>query len=173
MTRSAVVLTISDSVHAGTRDDASGPAVAERLRQLGWAVQLQVLPDEPAAISARLCELADKQVPAIFTTGGTGIAARDTTPEATRSVLDKEIPGMAEWMRLQGRQFTARSLLSRGVTGTRGRTFIANLPGSPKGALQSLDAIADLVPHVLDLLEGKTEHAPASETAPPERTSEQ
>jgi molybdenum cofactor synthesis domain-containing protein len=173
VTRSAVVITISDSVHAGTREDSSGPAVAERLRQLGWAVQSQVLPDEPSAISARLCELADKQVPAVFTTGGTGIAARDTTPEATRSILDKEIPGLAEWMRIDGRQFTARSLLSRGVTGTRGRTFIANLPGSPKGALQSLNAIADLVPHVIDLLEGNTEHAPLSETAPRGRTSEE
>jgi molybdopterin adenylyltransferase len=170
--RAAVVITISDSVHAGTREDLSGPAVVERLRQLGWAAELQVLPDEPAEISARLRELADKQVPAVFTTGGTGIAARDATPEATRSILDKEIPGMAEWMRLDGRRFTARSLLSRGVTGTRGRTFIANLPGSPKGAVQSLDAIADLVPHVIDLLEGNTEHAPPGETTPQERTSE-
>ena len=172
MTRRAVVITISDSVAAGIRQDVSGPAVSNRLEELGWAVELQVLPDEPAAISARLCELADKQVPAVFTTGGTGIAARDRTPEATRSILDKEIPGMAEWMRIQGRQFTPRSLLSRGVTGTRGRTFIANLPGSPKGAVQSLDAIADLVPHVIDLLEGNTEHEPARETARQERTSE-
>jgi molybdenum cofactor synthesis domain-containing protein len=112
-------------------------------------------------------------VPAVFTTGGTGIAARDFTPEATRSILDRELPGMAEWMRLSGRQFTPRALLSRGVAGTRGRTFIANLPGSPKGAVQSLDAIADLIPHVVDLLEGKTEHAPMPETAPQERTSDE
>jgi molybdenum cofactor synthesis domain-containing protein len=170
--RTAIVITISDSVTAGTREDLSGPAVGERLQQLGWAVEIQVLPDEPSAISARLCELADKQVSAVFTTGGTGIAARDRTPEATRSVLDREIPGLSEWMRIQGRQFTPRSLLSRGVTGTRGGTFIANLPGSPKGAVQSLDAIADLLPHVIDLLEGKTEHGPSSVTAPQERTSQ-
>jgi molybdopterin adenylyltransferase len=172
VTRRAVVITISDSVAAGKREDLSGPAVGRRLQQLGWAVEVQVLPDEPSAIATRLRELAAAEVPAVFTTGGTGIAARDHTPEATRSVLDKELPGLAEWMRISGRQFTPRSLLSRGVTGTRGRTFIANLPGSPNGAVQSLDAIADVVPHVVDLLAGNTEHTPGSETAPRERTSE-
>jgi molybdenum cofactor synthesis domain-containing protein len=107
-------------------------------------------------------------VEGIFTTGGTGIAPRDRTPEATREVIDREIPGMAEWMRMEGRRFTPRSLLSRGIVGARGRTLIVNLPGSPKGAVQSLDAIADVTEHVVDLLHGLTEHR---ETEPQERTS--
>jgi molybdenum cofactor synthesis domain-containing protein len=143
--------------------------VAERLQALGWETQIQVLPDEPLAITARLVELADSGVvDGIFTTGGTGIAPRDRTPEATREAIERELPGMAEWMRLEGRRFTPRSLLSRGVVGARGRTLIVNLPGSPKGAVQSLDAIADLADHVVELLNGRTEHR---ETEPQERTS--
>jgi molybdopterin adenylyltransferase len=107
-----VVITISDSVAAGTRDDRSGPAVAERLQSLGWETRIQVLPDEPAAITEHLISLADSgAVEGIFTTGGTGVAPRDRTPEATREAIDREIPGMAEWMRLEGRRFTPRSLL--------------------------------------------------------------
>ena len=157
----AAVLTISDSAHAGTRADLSGPAVRERLEQLGWHVSLmEILPDEPAQIAARLAALADAgQVAAIFTTGGTGVALRDVTPEATRRVLDREIPGMPEVMRATGRRATPLAALSRGVAGTRGKVLIVNLPGSPKGAVESLDAIVELVPHVLDLLSGKTEHA--------------
>ena len=166
------MVTISDSVTAGTREDKSGPAVQRRLEELGWAAEVQVLPDEPDAISTRLRELAQTGVAAVFTTGGTGIAARDWTPEATRAVLDREIPGMAEWMRMEGLRFTRRALLSRGVVGTRDRTVIVNLPGSPKGAVQSLDAIADVLPHVVELLDGNTEHEPGSETAPDVRTSQ-
>jgi molybdopterin adenylyltransferase len=157
----AAVLTISDSAHAGTRADLSGPAVRERLEQLGWRVSLmEVLPDEPAQIGARLAALADAgHVAAIFTTGGTGVALRDITPEATREVLDREIPGIPEVMRTTGRRATPLAALSRGIAGTRGKVLIINLPGSPKGAVESLDAIVELVPHVLDLLSGKTEHA--------------
>jgi molybdopterin adenylyltransferase len=157
----AAVLTISDSAHAGARADLSGPAVRERLEQLGWHVSLmEILPDEPAQIAARLAALSDAvQVAAIFTTGGTGLAMRDVTPEATRRVLDREIPGIPEVMRATGRRATPLAALSRGVAGTRGRVLIINLPGSPKGAVESLDAIVELVPHVLDLLSGKTEHA--------------
>jgi len=157
----AAVLTISDSASAGTREDRSGPAVRERLEQLGWQVSVaEVIPDTAVEISRRLAALADgSQVSAIFTTGGTGVATRDVTPEATRAVLHREIPGLSELMRAQGRQATPLAALSRAVAGTRGKVLIVNLPGSPKGAVESLDAIVELVPHVLELLRGRTEHA--------------
>jgi molybdenum cofactor synthesis domain-containing protein len=157
----AAVLTISDSVCAGRRMDLSGPAVRERLERLGWSVSvLEVLPDEAATIAERLATLADgNQVSAIFTTGGTGVAARDVTPEATRSVLDREIPGLGELMRERGRSSTPLAVLSRAVAGTRGRVLLVNLPGSPRGAVESLDAIVDVLPHILELLRGKTDHA--------------
>jgi molybdenum cofactor synthesis domain-containing protein len=159
----AAVLTISDSASAGTRTDTSGPALRGRLEQLGWNVTvMEVLPDEVDEISTRLATLADGgQLAAIFTTGGTGIALRDVTPEATRLVIDREIPGLPELMRAKGHRFTPRAALSRAVAGTRGQVLIVNLPGSPKGAIESLDAIVELVPHVLELLRGQTEHAAA------------
>jgi molybdopterin adenylyltransferase len=159
----AAVVTISDSVAAGTRKDLSGPAVRERLEQLGWKVSVvETIADEADEISRRLATLADGgQVAAIFTTGGTGLAKRDVTPEATRAVLDREIPGFGEMMRLRGRESTPLAALSRSLGGTRGRVLIVNLPGSPKGAVESLDAIVELAPHVLDLLQGQTEHAAA------------
>ena len=159
----AAVLTISDSVSAGTRADRSGPAVRERLEQLGWSVSvMEAIPDEAAEIGARLATLADGgQVSAIFTTGGTVVAPRDVTPEATRAVIDREIPGLGELMRASGRALTPLAVLSRSVAGTRGRVLIVNLPGSPKGAVESLDAIVELVPHVLELIGGRTEHPPA------------
>ena len=161
----AAVLTISDSTAAGARTDRSGPAVRERLEQLGWQVPLlEVLPDEPAQISARLAALADSgRVSAIFTTGGTGVAPRDFTPEATRAILDREIPGIAELMRARGREATPFASLSRSVAGTRGTVLIVNLPGSPKGAVESLNAIVELAPHVLDLLRGKSAHTTAQQ----------
>jgi molybdopterin adenylyltransferase len=159
----AAVVTISDSVSAGTRTDRSGPAVRERLEQLGWKVSvIETIPDEAAEIGARLATLADGgQVAAIFTTGGTGVSPRDVTPEATRTVLHREIPGFGELMRARGREATPLAALSRSLAGTRGRVLIVNLPGSPKGAVQSLDAIVELVPHVLELLQGQTEHTVA------------
>ena len=160
---SAAVLTISDSVTAGTRVDRSGPAVRERLEQLGWKVSvMEVLADEVSEISARLATLSDGgQVSAIFTTGGTGVAPRDVTPEATRAVIHREIAGLAELMRARGRESTPLAVLSRAVAGTRGQVLIVNLPGSPRGAVESLDAIVELVPHVLELLRGQTSHATA------------
>jgi molybdopterin adenylyltransferase len=157
----AAVLTISDSASAGTREDLSGPAVRERLEQLGWKVSVsEVIPDVAVEITGRIAALADGgQVAAIFTTGGTGLAARDVTPEATRAVLHREIPGIAELMRARGRESTPLAALSRAVAGTRGKVLIINLPGSPKGAVESLDAIVEVVPHVLELLRGRTEHA--------------
>ena len=159
MTRTAMVFTISDSSHAGSRQDVSGPAVRARLEELGWTVNSEVMPDDAVWISKRLAEVADGgDAAAIFTTGGTGVALRDVTPEATNAVIEREIPGFGEWMRMSGRTSTKTSILSRGVSGTRGRTLIVNLPGSPRGAVESLNAIIELVPHVMDLLRGKTEH---------------
>jgi molybdopterin adenylyltransferase len=167
--KTAAVFTISDSSHAGTRQDRSGPAVRERLEQLGWKVSiLEVIPDDAARISERLLAVADAgQVGAIFTTGGTGVAARDVTPEATRAVIDREIPGFGETMRAEGRRSTPLASLSRALAGTRGQVLVVNLPGSQRGAVESLNAIVELVPHVLDLLGGRTEHA-----APAERGNE-
>jgi molybdenum cofactor synthesis domain-containing protein len=153
----AVVLTISDSAHRGERKDTSGPAVAGALKERGWEVTaVEVLPDEPGAIRKRLVELAEQpDLQAVFTTGGTGVAPRDVTPEATRQVLEREIPGLAELMRLEGMKHTRRAALSRGVAGVRGRLLIVNLPGSPKGAVQSLEAIAELLPHASELIRGQ------------------
>jgi molybdenum cofactor synthesis domain-containing protein len=165
----AAVLTISDSVYCGKRTDVSGPAVRERLEQLGWSVSvIELVPDEAELISRRLATLADgNQVSAIFTTGGTGLAARDVTPEATRAVIDREIPGLPELMRAKGREFTNLAALSRAIAGTRGKVLLVNLPGSPRGAVESLDAIVDLVPHILELLRGNTEHAVGSKREQP------
>lgn len=159
MMRTAVV-TISDSVARGKREDRSGPAVRQRAEQFGWRVaETEVVEDDRESIARLLADLSDRRnVSLILTTGGTGVAQRDVTPEATRTVVDREIPGLAELMRAEGRRFTPRAVLSRGIAGTRGRTLIVNLPGSPKGAVQSLDAVAELAPHIIDLLEGRTEH---------------
>jgi molybdenum cofactor synthesis domain-containing protein len=130
------------------------------VQELGWSIEATAtVPDDESTIReclAGLCGAA--KVSVVLTTGGTGVAARDVTPEATRAVIDREIPGIAELMRAEGRRFTPRAILSRGIAGTRGRTLIVNLPGSPGGARQSLDAIAELIPHIVDLLEGRTEH---------------
>ncbi|MBI5280843.1 MAG: MogA/MoaB family molybdenum cofactor biosynthesis protein [Candidatus Solibacter usitatus] len=153
------VLTISDSSFAGTRPDVSGPEVAAICASLAWQVaHTEVLPDDRGAISACL-RLLSTSHDLILTTGGTGITARDVTPEATADVVEKELPGLPELMRAAGLGFTRRAALSRAVAGTLGQCLIVNLPGSPKGARQSLDAILDLVPHIVELLHGRTAHA--------------
>jgi molybdopterin adenylyltransferase len=163
----AAVVTISDTCYEKLRRDVSGPAVSERLEQMGWTVlATEILPDETDRIAERLRALADGgKVSAIFTTGGTGVARRDVTPEAVRAVIGKEIPGFGELMRSKGLQHTALASLSRSMAGTRGSTLIVALPGSPKAAIESLNAIVDLVPHVLELLRGETAHSAATQTA--------
>jgi molybdenum cofactor synthesis domain-containing protein len=169
----AAVVTISDSVVAGTREDRSGAALKERIEARGWSVSwYDVLPDEADVISAKLSDLADiDHAQVVFTTGGTGMALRDVTPEATRAVIDREIPGVSEVMRSEGRKSTPLAALSRGVTGSRGTTLIVNLPGSPKGAVESFDAIADLIPHMVDLLHGRTQHEPDVSSVSKQRLS--
>jgi len=150
------ILTISDSVSRGTHKDASGPGLRERCAQLGWEVVSEsVLADEPALIRNSLISLADRgAAELILTTGGTGIGPRDSTPEATAEVCQKLLPGFSELMRAEGRKKNPRAVLSRAVAGIRGSALIINLPGSPRGAIESLDAVADLVPHALQVLGG-------------------
>jgi molybdopterin adenylyltransferase len=156
----AKILTISDSVHQGTRQDKSGPTIADHLRTKGFTVsEPEVLPDERPQITTWLRSvIKSQQADIIFTTGGTGVSARDITPEAVREVIDREIPGFGELMRQSGRAFTPLASLSRSLAGSAGTVLIVALPGSPKGALQSLNAILELVPHVHDLLNGRTAH---------------
>lgn len=158
---SVAIVTISDSVANGTREDRSGAKLRERAETLGWSVNAQeVVPDDMDRIASLLAQLADSgRANVILTTGGTGIAPRDVTPEAARQVIDREIPGLGELMRAEGLKSTPFAALSRSLAGVRGRTLIVNLPGSPKGAVESLDAISKLVPHIVDLMEGRTEHA--------------
>ncbi len=154
------ILTVSDSAAAGTREDLSGPALAARCEELGWPVVARaVVADAESAIYDAITRWADAQAATlILTTGGTGVAKRDVTPEATRRAVEREIPGMSELMRFEGRAQTKFSILSRAVAGSRGRSLVVNLPGSPQGAVFSLNVIAGHVPHVTDLLAGRTPH---------------
>lgn len=154
----AAVVTVSDSSSRGERQDLSGPTVAEFLEKLKFTVVCrEVVPDDLGQIQDLLIRLAG-DVRLIVTTGGTGIAPRDVTPEATVAICDRLVPGVAERMRSEGVKRTPRAVLSRAVCGIRGTTLILNLPGSPSGAVESLEAIANLIPHMIDLLSGKTEH---------------
>ena len=156
----AKLLVLSDATAAGRREDRSGPAVRKLLESRGWVVKaLEVLPDDADRIQATLVAWTEGgDCDAIFTTGGTGLGPRDVTPEATQAVVEKQIPGLAELMRAEGVKKTRMAALSRGIVGARKGKLIVNLPGSPRGACESLESVIELLPHAIDLLRGHTEH---------------
>jgi molybdenum cofactor synthesis domain-containing protein len=155
--RSALVLTASDGASAGVREDASGDALEARLLALGFVVDRALVSDDRTAIEAALrAGTGDHAL--IVTTGGTGLTPRDVTPQATTAVIDYEVPGLAEAMRAAGRATTPLADLSRGVVGVAGRTLVVNVPGSPKGAIESFDAIAAVLDHALETLAGPFDH---------------
>jgi molybdopterin adenylyltransferase len=154
----AAVLTVSDRASAGAMEDESGPAVAKLLEGAGFEVAaVDIVPDDGARIAAWLRARA-QAFDLLFTTGGTGLAPRDVTPEATASVLDYEVPGLAELMRQKGARKTPMAALSRSRAGVRGRALIVNLPGSVKGATESLEAVLPLLEHAVNQLKGITKH---------------
>jgi molybdopterin adenylyltransferase len=163
MTRNfrAKILVLSDLATRGEREDRSGPAVREILESHGWRVTaLEVLPDELDQIRDRLEAWMDSEdCDAVFTSGGTGIGPRDVTPEATRAVIETEAPGLAELMRAEGIKSTPLAALSRAIAGVRKRKLIVNLPGSPRGARESLESIIEVLPHAIDQIQGRTGHS--------------
>ncbi len=154
------ILTISDGVYAGVREDGSSRTIAEWVRRNGFEETVRaVVPDEPGEIVRALMSWADESLcDLLITTGGTGLAERDVTPEATRTVLEREAPGVAETLRARGLESTPFAALGRGVAGVRSRTFIVNLPGSPAGVEDGLDVLVGLAGHAVRLLRGDTKH---------------
>jgi molybdopterin adenylyltransferase len=158
------VLTISDMGAKGEREDTSGQAIKDMLVPRGFHVaRYDIIPDESDLISSRLSEWADSgEVDLLVTTGGTGLGPRDVTPEATQAVIQRPVPGIAEAMRTAGHRYTPTAMLSRAVTGTRGRCLIINLPGSPKAVQEGLEAVVEVISHALETLKNTR-----TETHPP------
>ncbi len=150
------VLTLSDKGSRGERADRSGPLIADIIKDIGKVSYYDVLPDERELIKKKLLEYSGK-VDLIFTTGGTGLSPRDVTPEATLDVIERQVPGIAEAMRMAGMVKTNRSMLSRAVAGVKGRTLIINLPGSPKAVEENLETILDVIPHAIEKIKGDAE----------------
>ena len=152
----AGILTISDKGARQEREDASGPAVSELLSAIGAVIEkYEIIPDEVEIIKGKLVEYADfLHLDIVVTTGGTGVAPRDVTPDATRMVIEKEIPGMAEAMRTESLKKTPHAVISRAIAGIRGRTLMINLPGSPRGATENLCAILSAIPHAVAKIQG-------------------
>jgi molybdenum cofactor biosynthesis protein B len=159
MGRRAVVVTVSDGVVAGTREDRSGAVVEERLRGLGFDVQRRVVADEPDEIAAIVAAAADAGAQLVVTTGGTGLGPRDRTPEAVGRVIEYTVPGLGEAMRAEGRLQTPLASLSRSLAGVRGPSLVLCLPGSTRGAAESLDALTDVLDHALEMVAGRTAHS--------------
>ena len=154
----AAVITVSDRASQGIYEDKSGPAVRELLEKAGYTVNnVIIIPDVKNTIENALLSECEQGVHLILTTGGTGLAPTDVTPEATKAVIEKEAPGIAEYMRQKSMEITPRGMLSRGVAGIRGKSLIINLPGSPKGAVENLGFILPHLRHGLDMLNGKKE----------------
>lgn len=158
----AGVVTVSDKGYAGEREDASGPLLADLVRQMGAEVVRQaIVPDEREQIERVLVELADEaHLDLVLTTGGTGPAPRDVTPEATHAVMEREMPGLAEVLRFAGYSKTPLAVISRGVAGIRGGTLIVNLPGSPRAVREGMETLSTVLPHAIKMLRGvDTEHS--------------
>ena len=153
----ALVITVSDGVSEGTREDRSGEAVQDLLAQAGYDVRRLVVPDEQTDIASAL-RVGAEEADLVVTTGGTGFGVRDVTPEATRSVLDREAPGLVHAMVASGLEQTPMAALTRAAAGTLGSALVVNLPGSPKGASENLKAVIDLFPHIHQLLSGDNRH---------------
>jgi molybdenum cofactor synthesis domain-containing protein len=149
------VLTLSDKGSKGEREDKSGPIIAEMLKGVGEVKYYDILPDERDLIRDKLLEYADT-VDLILTTGGTGLSPRDVTPDATLDIIEKEIPGIAETMRMESLKKTNRAMLSRAVAGVKGLTLIINLPGSPSAVRENLEVILDIIPHAIEKIKGDT-----------------
>ncbi len=157
MRYTVAILTISDKGSKGERQDKSGPALQEVMVSWGAeVVKIELVPDEPELIEAKLMAYADyDKINLVLTTGGTGLSPRDWTPEATRKIIEREVPGITELMRQESYKITPKAMLSRGVAGTRKSTLIINLPGSPKGAVENIRVVLPLLDHALGILLGE------------------
>lgn len=161
------IITVSDSCSEGKKEDTSGPLIRQMVESLGEVIKYEIIPDEKDSISQAIKEAVDRlKADFVLTTGGTGLSLRDVTPEATREVVEKEIPGFAELMRQKSFQITPMAILSRAIAGIRGKSLIINLPGSPQAVRECLEIILPLIPHALDMVKGKGHQHSAGKNRP-------